>query len=95
MEGDVACGRSTAGRTRGRVRSQRDLVERGRLEALGPRSLDAESVSLAGGADDLGVAGETLALVTGDRERFVVGTLDPLPARVRGAIRVASSSSMR
>ena len=59
-----------------------DLFERGPLEALGPRPLDAEGVRLAGGGDDRGIAGETLALVAGDRERLLVGTLDPLPTRV-------------
>jgi hypothetical protein len=46
------------------------------VESLGPRPLDAEGVRLACG-EDRGIAGETLALVAGDRERFLVGTLDP------------------
>jgi hypothetical protein len=62
--------------------SSADSVECRRLEALGPRPLDAEGVRLAGSGDDRGIAGETLALVAGDRERFLVGTLDPLPTRV-------------
>jgi hypothetical protein len=67
-----------------------DSVERGCPEALRPRPLHAEGVRLAGEGDDHGIAGETLALVAGDRERVLVGTLDPMPARVRGAVRVAS-----
>src|SRR5688572_6342594 len=56
-------------------------VECGHGEPLGPRALDPEGIRLAGGADDRGVAGETLALVAGDRERSLVGALDPLSAR--------------
>ena len=56
-----------------------DSVERGRLEALRPRPLDAEGVRLAGGADDGGVAGEPLALVAGDGERSLVGTSTLFP----------------
>jgi hypothetical protein len=54
-----------------------DSVERGRLEALGPRPLDAEGVRLTGGSENPDIAGEALALVAGDRERSIVGTLDP------------------
>ena len=44
--------------------------------------IEDDGVLKGGGGEDRRIAGETLALVAGDRERLLVGTLDPLPTRV-------------
>ena len=59
------------------------------MEALRPRPRTRKASSSR--ADHGRIAGETLPLVAGGSERLRVRALDRLPARERGAVRIASS----